>query len=483
MIHLKKITALLLLISGYGIARAQTTASFNFSLASHPVTGWVNVAGDPATGPQTGTDATTGITVSSVAAINWAAYTNGSSAFDGGGATGGTFFPAAVMANHWFQYSPYYGAYNATLPQVIISGLNVDSVYTLKMTGSFASGVPSPFNLDPIRYSVAGPFVYGYIDVNGNNNTTDGAVFHNIAPDGSGNIKVYVNTISTTSIASICGIQITRERTTAPVPAVSLTHPFNNDVIPEDGNITISATASETNGTIVKVEFYADTTKIGEAATAPYSMVWNSPDAGQYTLKARAIDGLGNTNTSSISISIESLSSFWSTTGNIAANADSNFLGTVDTNRLAIRTNNVERVSILGDGTVGIGTKNTLGYKLAVNGTAIFTKVRVKTAGTWPDYVFQKDYVLPGLEELERYITEHKHLPGILPEAEVQRDGIDIGDHQAALLKRIEEMTLYLIEENKKLKEQNRQLEQQNSRLNEQQQQIDALKKLIGEKK
>jgi hypothetical protein len=91
--------------------------------------------------------------------------------------------------------------------------------------------------------------------------------------------------------------------------------------------------------------------------------------------------------------------------------------------------------------------------------------------------------VLPNLEELERYITEHKHLPGIVSEAEVQRDGIDIGDHQAALLKRIEEMTLYLIEENKKLKDQNRQLEQQNSRLEKQQQEIDEIKKLILERK
>jgi hypothetical protein len=132
---------------------------------------------------------------------------------------------------------------------------------------------------------------------------------------------------------------------------------------------------------------------------------------------------------------------------------------------------------------IAIGTNNPQGYKLAVNGTAIFTKVRIKTAGNWPDYVFKKGYTLPDLGALERYITEHQHLPGIMSEADVQRDGIDVGDHQAALLKKMEEMTLYLIEENKKLKEQNRQLEQQKSRLEQQQREIDELKKLLGERK
>jgi hypothetical protein len=76
--------------------------------------------------------------------------------------------------------------------------------------------------------------------------------------------------------------------------------------------------------------------------------------------------------------------------------------------------------------------------------------VKVKTAGTWPDYVFAKDYHLPDLQELEDYLAKYRHLPGIASEAEVQKDGIDVGDNQAALLKKVEELTLYLIDENKK---------------------------------
>ncbi|MBN9381984.1 MAG: hypothetical protein J0H74_14550 [Chitinophagaceae bacterium] len=432
--------------------KAQVTASFNFSQGPQNVSGWINLHGNPASAPITGTDPSTGITVSSIAAANWASYTGNSTA-DAGGATGGTFFPAAVMLNHWFQYSDFYGAYNSLVPQLEISGLNKDSVYTLKMTGSFTLYIPNVFNLNPMRYTVAGTIIYGFVDVNGNYNTSDGAIFNNIAPDANGKIRVYVNTYGGSNVASICGLQIIRGRTTAPVPSIAITRPTNNSILAEDGNFTFSATASETNGTIAKVEFYVNGTKIGEDSTAPYSITWVNPDEGHYLLTARAIDGLGNTNSASINVSVESLSSFWSVTGNIDANADSNFLGTVDTNRLAFRTNNLERMSILGDGTVGIGTKNTQGYKLAVNGNAIFTKVRIRNYASWPDYVFKKDYKLTGLDSLERYIEVNQHLPGIIPADKARKEGIDLADDQALLLKKIEELTLYLIQEHKRVEQ------------------------------
>ena len=130
-----------------------------------------------------------------------------------------------------------------------------------------------------------------------------------------------------------------------------------------------------------------------------------------------------------------------------------------------------------------IGISNPQGYKLAVNGTAIFTKVKVKTVGTWPDYVFRSGYSLPDLKELEQYLQTHHHLPGIASAAEVQRDGIDVGDQQAAVLKKVEELTLYLIEQNRTLADQNKKLEEQNTRLLNQQRQIDELKKQLTTKK
>ena len=113
----------------------------------------------------------------------------------------------------WYQYSAYFSVYNAAIPQLIIGGLNPDSVYTIKMTCSFDVTLRNNFNLSPTRYSVAGVSVAGYVDVNGNSNTTGGANFYNISPDTSGNIRIYVNTLSSTSVAGISGIQIISGRT------------------------------------------------------------------------------------------------------------------------------------------------------------------------------------------------------------------------------------------------------------------------------
>jgi len=371
---LKKVLSVLLLslFIVVGELHAQT-ASFNFSLTPHAVSGWTNVYGDPSVGVRTATGSS-GISISSMATANWAPYNgNSSAAYDGGGATGGTFFPAAVMANLWYQYSPYFGAYNAAVPQLEISGLRVDSVYTIMMTGSLTINVPNTFNLNPMRYTVAGASVYGYIDVNGNFNTADGATFHNIAPDANGKIHIYVNTLSTTNLAGISGLQITSGHTTAPTPTVSISKPQNGDILPENASVTINASAVETGGTIARVEFYANNTLLGVDSSAPYNFVWANADPGSYTLKARAIDGTGNTNSATINVTVESLNYFWSTTGNIATGADSSFVGTVDTNDLAFRTNNIERMRMSKSGTItipgtGVNKANQPAFRVYGNG-------------------------------------------------------------------------------------------------------------------
>ena len=100
-----KVITLLSMVTLLGAQRtkAQTVTSFNFSDASQPVTGWINVTGDPSLTVRIATDPATGITISSVATANWSQF-NSICSFDGLGATGGSFFPAAVMLNHWFNY-------------------------------------------------------------------------------------------------------------------------------------------------------------------------------------------------------------------------------------------------------------------------------------------------------------------------------------------------------------------------------------------
>jgi hypothetical protein len=116
----------------------------------------------------------------------------------------------------------------------------------------------------------------------------------------------------------------------------------------------------------------------------------------------------------------------------------------------SINGNNIFNVNT---GNVGIGTSDTKGYKLAVAGTAVAEKVVVKLVSAWPDYVFSKDYTLPSLRYVEQYIREHQHLPGVVSAAEVAQNGLDLGETQAQLLKKIEELTLYVIELRKEVDE------------------------------
>ena len=108
----------------------------------------------------------------------------------------------------------------------------------------------------------------------------------------------------------------------------------------------------------------------------------------------------------------------------------------------------------LTNGNVGIGTTDPKGYKLAVNGSAIFTSAFVKPYTNWPDYVFKKEYRLPSLDSIAQFIQIHNHLPEIPSADSVQKTGLDLGANQAALLKKIEELTLYLIQQNKEMEAQ-----------------------------
>jgi hypothetical protein len=100
----------------------------------------------------------------------------------------------------------------------------------------------------------------------------------------------------------------------------------------------------------------------------------------------------------------------------------------------------------------------TLNSDLAVNGAISAQKMLIAHTGRWPDYVFSKHYKLPSLTEVENFINQNSHLPGVPSAAEVEIKGIDVGNNQAALLKKIEELTLYIIEQDKTIKKQNDQI-------------------------
>ncbi|CAC9972473.1 hypothetical protein [Flavobacterium panici] len=101
-------------------------------------------------------------------------------------------------------------------------------------------------------------------------------------------------------------------------------------------------------------------------------------------------------------------------------------------------------------GNVGIGTITTGAHKLAVEGSIGAREVKVQATG-WADFVFKKEYNLPTLEEVETHIKAKGHLENIPNEAEVLKNGISLGEMNAKLLQKIEELTLYVIEQNKQI--------------------------------
>ncbi len=139
------------------------------------------------------------------------------------------------------------------------------------------------------------------------------------------------------------------------------------------------------------------------------------------------------------------------------------------TTSLRFATNNSGTISdklvISGTGNVGIGTTDNANwtlagstYKLAVGGSMIATSVTVKMVANWPDYVFKKNYELPTLSELKNYVDQNQHLPGIPSADEMAKNGQDLGEMNKLLLKKVEELTLYLIEKDKQLEEQNKRI-------------------------
>jgi hypothetical protein len=88
-------------------------------------------------------------------------------------------------------------------------------------------------------------------------------------------------------------------------------------------------------------------------------------------------------------------------------------------------------------------------YSLAVNGKILAQEMRVRTG--WADYVFDATYRLRSLAEVESYIHAHGHLPGVPSAAKVQAEGIQVGETHALLLSKIEELTLYVIQQQKEI--------------------------------
>lgn len=120
--------------------------------------------------------------------------------------------------------------------------------------------------------------------------------------------------------------------------------------------------------------------------------------------------------------------------------------------RFSIVQGGIERLTICGysnNGNVGIGTTNPGIYKLNVNGNIRANEIVVNTEGA--DFVFAPDYNLLSLPEVEKFIKENKHLPDLASSTEMKEKGMNVSEMQTKLLQKIEELTLYVIEQKKEI--------------------------------
>ncbi len=127
------------------------------------------------------------------------------------------------------------------------------------------------------------------------------------------------------------------------------------------------------------------------------------------------------------------------------------------------------------NGNMAVGSTFGSGYKLSVNGKIICTEVLVQATASWPDYVFRSGYPLMSLDALEQSIQENGHLPGLPSATEIETDGIQVGEMQRRIVEKVEELTLYAIQQGKQLKEMQSVIDQLKA-------ENDALKKLLRKK-
>ena len=114
--------------------------------------------------------------------------------------------------------------------------------------------------------------------------------------------------------------------------------------------------------------------------------------------------------------------------------------------------------------TLAVGSGLKAGYKMSVSGKLAAQEVLVTTSN-WPDYVFRSDYKLRSLSETEQFISKNGHLPDVPKASEAEINGISLGEMNNILLKKIEEITLHLIDIEKKNQEQQRVINEQQKRL------------------
>lgn len=211
----------------------------------------------------------------------------------------------------------------------------------------------------------------------------------------------------------------------------------------EDADIFLASTGSKKSAIRFRTDDNNITVKSDNVlqinATKTYLML-NAPKV----CLGSATTFLSNTNNEVFSIKAPNEIAQVAKTINLTAGRDIQLSGTDEIG--------IQSESIALTGKVGINTVNTTnGYALAVDGGIITTKVFIQDVENWPDYVFDDTYKLLPLHELKKFIADNKHLPEVPSESEVISHGYDVNEMQSIMLKKIEELTLYTLQQQEEI--------------------------------
>lgn len=199
-------------------------------------------------------------------------------------------------------------------------------------------------------------------------------------------------------------------------------------------------------------DIYYDVGNVGIGLSSP-------SNSKLHVYRNATMGSLGNINVDNATLKLQDAYNELYIDGNTMFTDGSMVLGTLNDDALCFGTYGTERMKITSGGNVGIGTTNP-DCKLTVNGKIKAEEIEVVNDVPQSDYVFEDDYNLKSLEDVERFVKENKHLPEVPSADEFKENGYKVGQMDDLLLRKVEELTLYIIE----LKKENTKL---NNRVNE----------------
>lgn len=215
-------------------------------------------------------------------------------------------------------------------------------------------------------------------------------------------------------------------------------------------SLTLNWTASTDNVGVTNYRIFRNNTFFGQTGNASTTFnVTGLSASTTYSFYVVAQDAAGNNSNNSNTINATTTSGGGGGGGEAYTTLNAN-----------LPTVNWQSNNYYAAGVVGIGTQPNSNWQLSVNGDIRAKEVVVESG--WSDFVFDKDYDLPTLAEVEAYIQQHGHLKDIPSAAEVKANGVGLSEINTLLLQKIEELTLYIIDMNKTVEQLESELEESN---------------------